>query len=599
MADFMISFLICNLWISVIAGIILAVRRFFYRYLTNRAKYRLWFLLLGCCIVPLLPLPAMRLSQLSDLFRLFLSPAAPANPITAEQAALVRASGAAGWLQDFSVTVSAKTPSGIWQALCFVWIAGIGVMAVSMLLPTLRFYRIRQSALPLQNAAVRGVYQHCREEMRVKKELPVYSTAFLTSPVIAGLFRQGIYLPIFVVSDYPADKVRYMLLHELAHYKHKDTFVQMLMKLARMIYWFHPLVCYALSEMHTDREAACDASVLELLCEDAYADYGNTLLDLAQHTSMPCVPFAAGIGGNTKQIKKRVLNIARYRPPTRAQRIQSTLALLGTAAVLSGFLPLLSVHAAGDSRYVWKETGKKIQYIDLSSTFDGYNGSFVLYDTADGTWQIYDKDAALTRTAPASTYKIYSALLGLKTGTITPKQSTIRWNGQAYSFASWNADQDLASALKNSVNWYFQELDARIGIRQIRNHIHEIGYGNERVIGDTDHYWADGGLKISPVEQVELLQKFYNYTLDFAPEHIEAVKQAIRLESNSSGTLYGKTGTIGYGDSRISGWLVGFVEQENRTCFFAANIQDAANADGQTAWQITLDILAKLQIWHG
>ena len=45
MSDFMIRFLICNLWISCIIGILLVVKKLFKKILTSRMQYNLWFLL--------------------------------------------------------------------------------------------------------------------------------------------------------------------------------------------------------------------------------------------------------------------------------------------------------------------------------------------------------------------------------------------------------------------------------------------------------------------------------------------------------------------------------------------------------------------------
>ena len=41
-----------------------------------------------------------------------------------------------------------------------------------------------------------------------------------------------IYLPIHLISDYNESDMRYMLLHELQHYKHKDAVASYLMNLA-------------------------------------------------------------------------------------------------------------------------------------------------------------------------------------------------------------------------------------------------------------------------------------------------------------------------------------------------------------------------------
>ncbi len=35
-----------------------------------------------------------------------------------------------------------------------------------------------------------------------------------------------------------------------------------------------------------------------------------------------------------------------------------------------------------------------------------------------------------------------------------------------FPFPSWEADQDLNSAMQNSVNWYFQAIDSQLGIEQ-------------------------------------------------------------------------------------------------------------------------------------
>ena len=60
-------------------------------------------------------------------------------------------------------------------------------------------------------------------------------------------------------------------------------------------------------------------------------------------------------------------------------------------------------------------------------------------------------DHASKRVSPNSTYKIYDALLGLESGIITPEHYTFTWNGEPYPFNSWEADQDLTSAIHNSV----------------------------------------------------------------------------------------------------------------------------------------------------
>ena len=130
---------------------------------------------------------------------------------------------------------------------------------------------------------------------------------------------------------------------------------------------------------------------------------------------------------------------------------------------------------------------------------------------------------ATLRVAPTSTYKIYDALFGLEEEIITPETSFIAWNGETYPFEAWNAAQTLQSAMNSSVNWYFESVDEQLGAAKISNYIEEIGYGNENISGDFSTYWMESSLKISPIEQVELLSRLQNNSLGFSPENINAV----------------------------------------------------------------------------
>ena len=94
------------------------------------------------------------------------------------------------------------------------------------------------------------------------------------------------------------------------------------MILIRIIYWFNPIVLVALKEMCHDREIACDSSVLKMLEYKDYINYGNTLINFAEKISTTPFPFVAGLGGNMKQIKRRILNIASYENPTYWKRIR-------------------------------------------------------------------------------------------------------------------------------------------------------------------------------------------------------------------------------------------------------------------------------------
>ena len=597
MANFGIRFFLCNIFICIIIGFLIIVKRAFKNYLTSRMQFNLWFLLLGILAVPFVPFRPASFTQIFTLLDVWKNAVSSNKGTITEGVLNPNTSGAVNQMNDFALSVSRETPSIIGLILCGIWLVGILAMTLLVIKSVSRLNAIKKSALPLQNKDVRILYHNCLKEMKIKRNIPVYSTAFLKSPVIVGLFNPRIYLPIHLISDFNAADIRYMLLHELQHYRHKDALASYLMNFFGILYWCNPCVWYALKEMRNEREVACDTSVLKLLDESDYEDYGNTLINFAEKVSLTPFPFAAGISGSMKQMQQRIANISSYKKPSVFRKIKGFTAFITIGVILFGLAPMLSTYAAEQRRYQWNIPSDKVSTIDLSVWFSGYEGSFVLYDLNGDTWNVYDMEQATLRTAPNSTYKIYDALFGLEEGVIAPDDSFMAWDGTNHPFEAWNRNQDLFSAMQSSVNWYFEEIDKQIGGAVIQDYIRKIGYGNEIVNADLSAYWMQGALKISPIEQVELLTALYNNQFDFAPENINAIKNSICLFSSESKNFYGKTGTGRVDGQDVNGWFVGLLETAGNTYFFATNIQATENATGSKASEISLSILSHMGIW--
>ena len=597
MANFMIRFLLCNVFISGIVGILLIAKWVFRNNLSSRMQYNLWLLLLGLLAVPFIPFRLVSFPQIFSWLSSVRNSSASHADVGANNVMDTGLSGTTNWMNDFALSVNKDTPSVTGYILLGIWIVGMLGMIILVIKSSLRLRTIKRSALPLQNPEVRRLYNRCLNEMKITRNIPVYSTAFLKSPIIVGFLKPCIYLPIHLISDYHESDMRYMLLHELQHYRHKDAIANYLMNFAGVLYWFNPVVWFALREMRNDREVACDTSVLKMLDENDYENYGNTLINFVEKVSISPFPFAASLSGNMKQMKRRIINIASYEKPPFIKRLKGLTAFMLTAVLLLGLAPFISTYAADVSHYKWDSSSENISYVDLSAYFGEFEGSFVLYDLGNDAWSIHDVDHATLRVAPNSTYKIYAALFGLEEGVITPENTFIAWDGKNYPFDTWNNDQILQSAMSNSVNWYFQSLNEQLGSPSVNKYIQQIKYGNENMSGNFSSFWMESSLKISPIEQVELLTKLQNNSFSFAPENINAVKDAIYLSSSDTGKFYGKTGTGRVNGQDVNGWFIGYIETADNTFFFATNIGADSNATGGNATEITMSILSDMNIW--
>ena len=593
MISFSIHFLLCNLLISIMIGAILLAKKILEKHLSACSQYRIWFLLPIILSLPFLSVRPTGLSQMMHWLHSLRTIILPKND-AAIAFTITKQFSSADFINDFAISVT-RDSAPIAAYLPFaLWVVGMLAMVVFMIQARIRLYHLEQSALPLQNPKVKKLYINCIAEMQIKQYIPVYSTAFMASPIMVGMFRPRIYIPIHLISDFRENDIRYMLLHELQHYKHKDAFVNCLMNIAAIVYWFNPVVWYALKEARTDREVACDTYVLQMLDTDDYIDYGNTLLNFAQKRSFSPFSLGTGIGGSAKQIRKRILNIALYKPQTKRRRWKERFIFAVLLVLILESTALIPVFASNTSASLPKD--EVIQTDDLSDFFADHDGCFVLYDSNTGTWDIYNETLATKRFSPNSTYKIYSALFALENELIDPDASSLSWNGQSYPFSAWNQNQTLTSAMQNSVNWYFQTLDQKADFHALKEYYKTIDYGNHDLSGGVSEFWLESSLKISAVEQVELLRRLYTNEFQFDDRNLQAVKDSLKLSASDQSVLSGKTGSGIVNGKNTNGWFIGYVETDANTWFFATNIQGADYADGLTASAITQNILKTKQI---
>ena len=252
---------------------------------------------------------------------------------------------------------------------------------------------------------------------------------------------------------------------------------------------------------------------------------------------------------------------------------------------------------------VYASTGRgaaaSIETRDLSGYFAEFPAAtFVLYDEADGKYLIYNEAQGNKRLSPCSTFKIYNSLAGLEAGVVDreDEKTLLRWDGTAYDIPAWNRDQTLATATRDSVVWYFQDLAARIGAERLQAFLEKIGYGNEDISGGLTTFWLGSSLAISAREQVDLLARLYSGALPVAAENVEVVKRNITLSDSDGIRFMGKTGSGMRDGQWILGWFVGCVERAGRRYFFATNIEAPRDVNGPKAKEITRSILRDLKI---
>lgn len=215
---------------------------------------------------------------------------------------------------------------------------------------------------------------------------------------------------------------------------------------------------------------------------------------------------------------------------------------------------------------------------------------FLLYDERDGSTTREPSDACSTRVTPASTFKIPHALAALDSKVVSGVHETIAYDGSELPFERWKQDHDLASAMRDSVVWYFQRIAERLGIERERSYLKAFEYGNQDASGPLTSFWLGTSLRISPDEQFLFLRRFFDGKLPVREDAARAVTEILiqpgGLIVNAAGehpfappwpegtTVYAKTGR-GTDQGRTVAWLVGRVVRGERGWIFVSCVVGA------------------------
>jgi len=211
---------------------------------------------------------------------------------------------------------------------------------------------------------------------------------------------------------------------------------------------------------------------------------------------------------------------------------------------------------------------------DLKKFYDEYQvqGSFVLYDQKNDHYTYYNQEQTTTPFTPASTFKICNSLIALETGAVKDENVVFKWDKKERPLPVWNADTDMKNAFKNSTVWFYQELAKLVGEEKMKFWLHKANYGNEDINGGIDGFWLWGGLRITPIQQIDFLKRLQGDKLPFSSRSMDIVKSIMIVKNTKDYVIRAKTGNGKQGNLYVS-WYVGYITTNDNVYYFSNCIQ--------------------------
>ncbi len=179
----------------------------------------------------------------------------------------------------------------------------------------------------------------------------------IDQPVVLGLLKPMILLPASWITQLPPDMLTTLLVHELAHIRRHDLWINLLQRVIEIVFFFHPAVWWLSSRTRIERELCCDETVIAVTRDRlAYA----TTLEFAARQRLALVGPALGaqIGGSSMSLLHRVRNVLGIDAPAAPRRnwLSGALALTvpvviaGASLVMTPAVPIGTGSALAEDR---------------------------------------------------------------------------------------------------------------------------------------------------------------------------------------------------------------------------------------------------------
>ena len=326
---------------SIIALIILSIKRIFREKLNPRFHYYIWLILLIKLIIPFGPQNSLSISNIYEKFNVGSSTNEVKREIeisTSQEVTNTKLNHLIDKdeLQPLEKTVSnnfidknLENKVEIKEVLLFIWML-VAVLLIGILVISYKKLReiIRASIRDVDSTHIEILYD-CTRIMNIKSKVDILYSTKISSPSLCGFIKPKILIPVNVAKNVCNEEFKYIIMHELIHLKYKDIFISWIINLLSVIYWFNPILLYSFHKMRQDCEISCDNQVISYLDKDENIQYGNSIIRILElGGNSKRIIGIASMAMNRSEIKRRIMMISKYK------KINPKNALLGVVVVV-------------------------------------------------------------------------------------------------------------------------------------------------------------------------------------------------------------------------------------------------------------------------
>ncbi|WDV44600.1 M23/M56 family metallopeptidase [Clostridiaceae bacterium M8S5] len=301
---------------SLIIIVILLIKQLLKERSFIKFNYYIWYILLVKLIVPFSPKSAL---SVYNLVSTSTKDIVNTSDLVSEVSVAIKVANFP--ISEQIVNTNMQTTQGVGSLLdnhqfliLSVWFIITVSLIIAVIVKNMYFNKQMELYSLPSNNKLQKICSECKNKMNIRKDIPVLLTDVVEIPSIYGVFKTKILLPSNIDSLLDDTKLKYVLMHELAHHKRRDLLLFWILAILKSIYWFNPLVWLGFKVMKNDCEICCDTVALNYISEDKKIQYGKTILSLiSKSMETKNIGIVEGTIGTKYSLKRRIKMIAKFR----------------------------------------------------------------------------------------------------------------------------------------------------------------------------------------------------------------------------------------------------------------------------------------------
>ncbi|MEM7513780.1 MAG: M56 family metallopeptidase, partial [Bacteroidota bacterium] len=190
------------------------------------------------------------------------APSLEAN--SGEEAILPTQESTTSWMSIFDRGALTTKVGPYLPLITLGWYIGVLIMSMYTLLGFFYLYRLKTRDVMLPDAKWKAVFEEMTAKMGVFKNVQFLLTEKLQEPVTFYLLKPVVLVPLSLCTGMNPKQVEVLVLHELAHIRRNDFFVNLIQSVIEILFFFHPAVWWISGKIREEREHGCDDMVLKV-----------------------------------------------------------------------------------------------------------------------------------------------------------------------------------------------------------------------------------------------------------------------------------------------------------------------------------------------